>query len=294
MFGRSAGSERDFIIETNEDGPTLVVTGRWTPAAAETIRRGEADGLWLNYARGYAEPDLSFLPAGLGIRRLLVLDRQVSDLSPLERLADSLEELTVDAATEAAVDLEALPHLTSLAAGWQQVRDSIESAVGLRYLSLQHYDERDLATLAHLEELRELRLLRAPALSSLSGTSCLARLRVLSLRRVFMLPDLDGVEQMTMLEELELEGCTSITNLDPISMLSRLRVLYVNDCGKIDSLAPVADLNLEVFLGWGTTNIADGDLSPVERLPNLKTFRMKSRRHYRPTVAEIQRATPSS
>ena len=42
-------------------GVNLFVTGPWSVAAERCLREGRADGLVLNYARGYSEPNLEFL-----------------------------------------------------------------------------------------------------------------------------------------------------------------------------------------------------------------------------------------
>lgn len=76
------------------------MTGRWSDAAREALLAGEAESLWLNYARGYSEPDLEFLE-DLPVRRLLIIDRKLGHLEPLSRL-QALEELRLEVARGAA------------------------------------------------------------------------------------------------------------------------------------------------------------------------------------------------
>ncbi|MCW2644074.1 MAG: hypothetical protein JWP07_183, partial [Pseudonocardiales bacterium] len=54
-------SDEGFLIEEHPEGRTLVVTGDWSDRAAKVLRSGKADGLTLNYARGYRERSLDFL-----------------------------------------------------------------------------------------------------------------------------------------------------------------------------------------------------------------------------------------
>jgi len=62
----------------------------------------------------------------------------------------------------------------------------------------------------------------------------------------------------------------------------------VSDCGTIESFKPLGRLHrLEELHAWGTTVVADGDLTPVAQLPMLREVRMRNRRHYRPRVADL-------
>ena len=50
-----------FILENTPEGVNLVVTGDWSSKARDALSSGEADGLDLNYAKGFRERDLRFL-----------------------------------------------------------------------------------------------------------------------------------------------------------------------------------------------------------------------------------------
>lgn len=76
----------DFALEESPDARrALVVTGEWSERAADVLRRRLVDTLVLNYARGFRGQTLAFLSPDLPVRRLLVLDRIISDVSPVER-----------------------------------------------------------------------------------------------------------------------------------------------------------------------------------------------------------------
>jgi len=51
----------DYVLEDAPEGRSLVVTGPWSDNAARALARGEADGLVLNYARGFYESTLDLL-----------------------------------------------------------------------------------------------------------------------------------------------------------------------------------------------------------------------------------------
>ena len=46
--------------------------------------------------------------------------------------------------------------------------------------------------------------------------------------------------------------------------------------------------DLQRLWAWESTRIADGDLTPLLGLGSLTEIRMKSRNHYRPTLAEVK------
>lgn len=106
-----------FILEDTSEGRTLVITGPWNSDAAHLLSRGEADGLTLNYAKGFCENDLSFFEEW-PLRRLQILDRLLVDLAPIRRVSQSLEDLSVEVAPEARLDLAGIPNLRRLSADW--------------------------------------------------------------------------------------------------------------------------------------------------------------------------------
>ena len=275
-----------FVIEDMADGRTLVVTGSWTAKAERAVERADVDGVWLNYARGFSEPDLSFVGAW-PIRRLLVLDRKLTDLSPLVRLGGTLEELSLQPAPGTEVDLATLPHLTSLAAGWDEIRNTLHGPEALKEIVVLEYDEVDLQPLVVQPSLEHINLKAAPRLESLDGVDQFA-LRRLQVALARELEDIDALVHTRGLDELDFETCLGLYDIEAIGELTKLRFLGISDCGRIPSLGPLADLTeLETLYAWGSTRVEDGDLSPLLRLPRLKEVRMRDRREYRPRVSEI-------
>jgi hypothetical protein len=81
--------------------------------------------------------------------------------------------------------------------------------------------------------------------------------------------------------ELEVHTCRAIRRIDEIRSLSRLKKLHLNNDGEIESLKPIADLTkLESVLFYESTDIVDGDLSPLLRLKSLSRVSFRNRRHY--------------
>lgn len=273
------------------EGRTLVVTGSWSPEAAEILARGRVDGLWLNYARGFAEPDLEFLRAW-PVRRLVVLDRTLEDLSPLARLADTLEDVTIEVAPAGLLDLRRFPYLVGLAAQWSLIRPTIHRALALQDLTVIDFVERDLRPFVENAALHQLVLKNSPRLESLDGLEKLRQLVALRIGLARRLYDISSVERAgPTLREFGIELCNRVGSLDGIEHLLNLEKLSISDCGRIESLVPLRLLlNLQVVHAWGSTLVEDGDLSPLVGLPLLRELRMRDRRNYRPRVSEIQKS----
>jgi hypothetical protein len=284
----TAQGQAGHVIDEAPEGRVLVVTGPWSSEAAEVLARGDVDGLVLNYARGFVEPNLEFLDSW-PIRRLNVLDRTLSDLEPLARLGDSLEGLSIQAAPNAGLDLAALPNLRAVGGEWALLRDTLGALSALVSVITWRFDEIDLHAFRDHVCLERLTLKDSPYVESLAGIGDLSELAVLGIIGGPKLQDISEVAQRAQsLRELEFQDCPFITDLNDIGGLINLRFLGVSNCGDIESLAPVGSLRqLEVFYGWGSTRIVDGDLSPLTQLPHLGEIRMRDRSAYSRRVSEI-------
>jgi len=286
------GGETGFLIEDGTDSRTLVVTGDWTGRAAKALRAGDADGLILNYARGYREPDLTFLE-DWPLRRLQVLARTVTDIEPIYRLADTLEDLDLTTAPGAIIDLGRFPRLRSVGTeDWHQIRRSLTGAPQLRRAGVYGYAESDLLPFSENAMLTSLHLKQAPRLQSLLGIEGMTALDRLSVAGANRLTDLSSLPSVSSsLRDLRLDSCLDITSLDELSSLQALSTLWVANCGNIDSLLPIGSLtHLTTLYLYMSTRIVDGDLEPLIGLRGLRDLRIMNRKHYRPTVGAVGKA----
>ena len=130
-------------LEVLPDGTAnLDITGAWIGADRSVIAEGRADGVILNYARGFSGPLPDF--TGLPVRRLTILDRSVTSLESVYALAPSLEKLSVQTDASAVIELDRLPKLKELIAHWAQIRASVRYLGHLESLFVLSYDEVDL------------------------------------------------------------------------------------------------------------------------------------------------------
>jgi hypothetical protein len=281
-----------FSLETTDTGTDLVVTGEWSTAAAQALADGRADGLVLNYAKGFREQPLDFID-GLPIRKLDLLARSIDDLSPIYSLASSLQELRVQSDPRAVIELERLPTLRSLSAAWSQVRGSIMFAPQLESLAAAAYDEPDLSALVVLQSLSKLVMKERPRLRSLDGVEAIPWLMHLGIHLARGLSDISALEaaSSTILQVLQIQSCKSIVDIGPIAACPSLQFFDLSEGAEIGSVEPLGELmNLERLHLYGSTKVRDGDLGPIARLPKLKDFRIQNRRHYSPLAKDIQDA----
>ncbi|SDL61890.1 hypothetical protein SAMN04487916_111118 [Arthrobacter sp. ov407] len=279
-----------FTLEDTREGVDLVVTGDWSQDARECLLDGRADGLVLNYAKGFHERDLQFV-RGLPIRRLNLLARTLTDLSPVYSLGDHLVSLRVQSDPSSVIELERLPLLRGLSADWHQVQGSILFAPHLEQLVLGHYSEADFRPLASLPSLASVVMTAYPRVRSLDGIEDLPWLAELGIHLAKNLEDITALERSSspVLEILELSSCRKVVDLAPVASCPSLRIFEFSECGDVPTLAPLAGLTrLEQLHLYGTTRVVDGDLHPIAQLPRLEELRMKSRQSYCPSVKEIQ------
>jgi len=285
----SADCGEGYLIEDQPDGRTLVVTGRWTPEASAAVERPDVDGLSLNYARGYAEPDLSFIEPW-PIRRLVVLDRSVTDLTSLARLGSTLERLSLQAAPGASLDLALLPHLVSLGADWDVIADTFYAPEYLGKVVIRDYAEADLEALAVQPSLQDIQLKPASKLETLEGAESFPTLTTLKIVEARNLRDIETLGAVAKtLRDLTFESCLDLYEIEAIAALTELRFLGIEDCGRIATINPLAELTrLECLYAWGSTRVEDGDLSPLLQLASLKEIRMRDRREYQPSLEAVK------
>ncbi len=268
----------------------MVVTERWDATAAERLRSGEIDGLDLNYVKGFKDTDLRLIE-DWPVRRVSLVARTVTDLSPLERLGATLESLNLVTDESAQLDLGRFPALTNLAAAWSQVARSISHGVGLVDLYLGAYRQDDLTALRWNRSLRRLRMKDRPRLRSLDGIEHLAELEELGVFGASALTNIGALRLMSEpgLTDLQLEACRGIEDWSPIETCRRVQLLNASDCGPIPTLRPLTTMrDLHSLWMWGSTRIIDGDLTPLRELRQLAELRMRSRKTYVPTVEQVK------
>jgi hypothetical protein len=285
-----------FYIDNRPEGPTLVLTGEWKPAATEVLESGRVDGLVLGPSAGLGESTLEFLRPW-PLRRFVVIDRAVADLRPIHRLGPTLEELNVETDPRvyrdprSHLELDQFPCLTKLSADWKQVRGTITDAARLSTLTLRRYSEEDLRPLIGSSRLTQVDLEHYPQVHSLEGAEELGRLTGLGVYYARKLTDISALARCREagLRRLELQASSGFAQIGCISRLRALERLNLSDCRVIESVTPLRPLRrLRELWMWGSTRVLDDDLSPLLTLRGLVSLRMMNRRTYVPSVRDVK------
>jgi len=217
----------------------------------------------------------------------------MGDLAPVYSLAETLESLRIQVDPQVVIELERLPLLRTLSAGWSQIDGSIRFAPHLHRLFILSYTERDLTPLTPASGLVSVVMKDYPQVQSLDGVEELPWLAELGVHLAKGLQDISALRRAgsPVLKTLQLTSCRKIPDIAAVSACTGLTFLDVSEGGDIPSVAPLTELaGLERLYLYGSTRVLDGDLGPVAGLPRLQDLRMQSRRSYSPSVKEIQAA----
>jgi Leucine-rich repeat (LRR) protein len=266
-------------LEEGAYGRRAVVASAWSAGMVGYLLDNGIVELELNDGKGWRGNDLSFLAELPQLRSLKIIDLRISSVDPIHFLSE-LRSLQVMTYCQTEIRFSAFPHLMECALEWRPKATSLFGCTALRKLFVDRYGGKDVTQFATLVNLESLAILNAPV-ETLHGLSALKGLRSLRLANLKRLASLAGIGGLTNLEELEIHTCPAIGSIKEVSSLSRLKKLHLNNDGRIESLKPLANLNsLESVLFYESTNIIDGDLSPLLRQRNLSRVSFQNRRHY--------------
>ena len=144
-----------FVVEDGIYGPRITVTGPWTPAIVEYMRREGVRELYLNDARGWAGATLDFLEAVPELIAFSILDFTIKDIAPIHQLT-ALRALEVSTYCNTKIDFHRFPKLERCVFYWRGGSESLFDCVGLRWLFLHRYGGPSSAPIARLTALQEL------------------------------------------------------------------------------------------------------------------------------------------
>lgn len=261
-------------------GVRAVIGSAWSAEVAEALSPHAIAEIELNQAKGWRGNDLSFLALFPDLKALDILDLSIRDVSAIHSLHKP-RRLGVTTYCKTEIDFSAFPELESCGLDWGDRRaESLFDCRTLKKLFVNRYRGREFAPFARLVELESLAILNAP-IQNLQGIGALGKLRSLRLAALRRLKSLAGMEELASLEELEIHTCRSIGAIDELGFLPRLKKLHLNNDGDIESMKPLDRIDgLQTVGFYESTNILDGDLSPLTRQRNLSRIAFQNRRHY--------------
>jgi len=267
-------------LEEGKYGRTAVVTSAWRDEITTYLLDNGVVELRPNYALGWQGADLSFLACLPQLLSFDLIDIWLRSDTEVHFLHE-LRALNLLTECRNEIRFSAFPHLQDCGLEWRAKATSLFDCITIKTLFLNRYKGRDTAPFALFTKLESLTLLSALVLESLHGLSGLTELRYLRLGNLQRLTSLEGLGSLGNLEELNLNTCRKINSIEEIGHLARLRRLHLNNMGEVQSLKPLEGLSsLEFVSFYESTNIVDGDLSPLTRLSKLTDIAFMNRRHY--------------
>jgi hypothetical protein len=268
-----------WLIESGDRGPRLVMRGPWSQAALKALNGGGVKELELNYAKGWEGDAYSFLHQLTQLEALELTDWNAEDVSAINQLTQ-LRYLKVFTYCKTELRFSQFPLLEDCRLEWRPKARSLFEHEGVKKLFLSKYSGKDLTAFSGLKRLDSLSL-ASPKLESLEGIQSLRALTFFGVYKCRSLASLEGIEVLAALRQLEVNDCPKVSDISPLASLSQLRELQLCNDGRIDSFAPLRQLeHLRVFFFYESTDVADGDLSVLKELPELRRVVFMDRRHY--------------
>ncbi len=270
-------SEIDF--EQGKFGLKATIKVRWTDSLIELLRERNIRELELNIGKGWRGKSIEFLKELPSLKALTVQDQTLEAIEPIHSL-HNLVELGLSTYSDTPVDFSAFPKIEKCGFEWIKGSDSLFDCVGLKSLGINNYKKKSSEPFSKLKQLEHLAILNS-GIGELNGVFGLTNLSTLRLTRLRKIDSLGGIEALTNLEELEIQTCKGINSVLPSFSLNKLKKLFLLNIGNIDTLHGIENLTeLEQLVFDESTNIIDGDLSPILSLRKLKKVAFQNRRHY--------------
>jgi Leucine-rich repeat (LRR) protein len=262
---------------------------KWSPDAQRSLVESGLTYLRLSGYLGWTSKDIGFLKDLKFLERLDLMAPTVKDISPLYELPN-LNDLSISG-TVPPIDFGKLPSLRRLALTWSIKKyESLLECTQLQHLSMTHFNQPDLMALVQLRNLEKLDL-GYSNFSSLNGIQELQKLRGLGLAVINFLESLAGLEGCSLLRVFVVEKAKMLRDIVALGSLGELRTVGFADCPSLTSIRCLEGLpNLQAVNLLNTTNVADGDLSPLLSLPSLKNASIRDRRHYSHQNAELPKS----
>ncbi len=273
-------------FETGKYGVRAVLLAACDAATLRAMQDAGVQECEINHARGWRGENVDFVTSLPGLQGLDILDFSLKSVASIHALR-GLRSLKVSTYCDTPLRAECFPCLESCSLEWRAGSESVFDCTTLRSLFLNRFSGRSEVPVHRLTRLLSLTLLNS-AIESLSSLSALSRLVYLRLGGLRRLRSLAGIESLSSLEELDVNTCRGLTMIDEVRHLTRLKRLLLNNCGAIQTLTPIRTLaELELVSFYESTNIVDGDLSPLVRPERPIVAAFRERRHYSHTRAQL-------
>jgi hypothetical protein len=268
----------------------LILNGEWLSGMADVMRVENISALSISSYAGWNGSNLDFLRDVPFLERLSLIVLNRVNIDGIYLLPD-LKDLSIGY-NRKPIDFIRLQSLERVSLSWCTGYESLFDCQSLRDIAIARLPENRLPALSRLPALENLALslCRFADLRALPELPKLVRLSLIVCNR---LQDLTGLERCSNLLVLWVEQAKSLGDIGAVAFLGRLRTLVLRDCPMIKDIQALIGLpDLEAVAFSATTNIRDGNLSPLESLPSLKNADFKDRRHYSKKTIEFRKELP--
>lgn len=253
----------------------------------ETIRRLKINHLEFLSFWVESDLDLGLLEDLPGLEALTIHTEVPLDWSPLQRLQGlHYLKLKTSGFKPQSLDFTRFKSLHTAHLTWHQEWSSILECTSLQHLTIEHTRGLPVLELGKLPRLVEVGIREC---KGLQGLIFAPKQRVESLS-IGASRSLQRIVPLHVLESLKYLAIGGHTRLDLqfLHDCPALRKLWLNGVGKIPTLEFLSACeNLEYLQMLFSTNVEDGNLNVLARLPKLRIARFENRRHYSHKASEL-------
>lgn len=272
--------KKNIEFVTGNYGLRAVIKTLWQESYLDQLINKNIKELELNIGKGWRNNGnvdfLKFLP---NLKSIIILDQPLKSIEPVHYLTE-LQSINISAYCKTPVNFTSFPNLINCSFEWIKGSKSLFECKNLRTLGINNFDEKDSSLFSQLVNLEKLTVLNSKT-ENLEGVFYLKNLTYLSIANLKRLTSLQGIEKLYNIEDLEIQTCKGIKNISEVFKLKTLKRFFVVDSGDIDSIKGIEELTeLTTFLFYESTNIVDGDLSPLFKLKRLSKVSFQNRKHY--------------
>jgi len=266
-------------FKDGEYGTKAIIKGEWCDLFLKLLLKKEVVELELNDGKGWYGNNIDFVKELTFLKSFTLIDLNIKSIKAVQYLKE-LRKLKIITYSKDPINFNFFPYLIDCSFEWIRGSESIFEVTGLRNLFISSFKEKSSDNFSKLVHLKELSILNS-SIENINGITKLTNLKFLRLGLLRKLNTLQGIKYLNNLEHLEIQKCKRISKICEIFSLINLRCLMLNDIGYIESIKGIEKLKkLECFLFYESTNILDGDITPVLKLKNLRKIVFQNRRHY--------------
>jgi hypothetical protein len=266
-------------FEKSQFGTRAIIKSIWQDSFYKLLKDKDVKELELNEGKGWQGDNVDFLQFLPDLKSLIIIDLRIKSIKNIHYL-HKLNKIEISTYCNTPIDFNNFPNLIECGFEWREGSESLFECKILLKLFLNSYNKKSSEPFSHLIKLEELALLNSD-ISDLQGLSLLIHLKSLRLANLAKVKSLHGIGELNQLEELEIYRCKGVNEISELFKLIKLKRLLLLDLGVIDSIKGMENLtDLKAFFFYESTNIADGDISPLFKLKNLNKVSFQNRKHY--------------